>query len=287
MNLILQTKPKMSITRKIIYIVLVSLCVIAIAIGVYMQFFTEAKLDVILGINKFYGKSDEEYENLKADFDNIFTNTLNNIVNEKYNIQKIDENVDLIFTEYENTKNIDGKYNLNVNIPCINIKNDTTISYNKQIKEIFEEKAKSIIASEDSKNIIYTVEYVAYINDNILSLVIKSELKEGASAQRVIVQTYNYDIQNNKEVTIEDVIKYKGIEQAYASNKIKNEIKKVQEQAEELKKLGYSIFTRDYTDEIYKIENVAEFFLGNDGYLYIIYPYGNDHITSEMDLVVF
>lgn len=287
MNLILETKQKMSSVRKIIYIILLLLCVVAIAIGVYMQFFTDSKLDVILGINKFYGEDDEEYQEIKSNFDNIFTNQLNSVVDEKYNTKKINEDKDLIFTQYQNIENIDERYNMNVNIPYINIKNDIVDLYNKQIRETFEEKAKNIIASEDIKNEIYMVEYAAYINDNILSLIIKSELKEGTSAQRVIVQTYNYDIENNKEVTVDDVLEYKGIEKTYASSKIRNEINKVQEQAEELEKLGYSIFSRDYTNDIYKVENASEFFLGNDGYLYFVYAYGNDNITSEMDLIVF
>ena len=287
MNLILPTKQKVSFGRKTIYIILACLCVIAIAIGVYMQFFTDAKLDVILGINKFYSKTDEEYENLKSQFESIFTNKLNNKIDEKYNIQKIDNNKELVFTAYEKAQNVDGKYNLKVNIPYINIKDENVISYNNMIKEIFQNKAEEIIVTENVENEIYMLDYVAYINDNILSLVIKAELKEGGNAQRDIIQTYNFDLENNRELKIEDLLKYKAIDQNYANTKIKEEIKKYQEQAKELEKLGYTIFARDYTSDIYKVENATEFFLGNDGYLYVIYAYGNDNLTSEMDLVVF
>ena len=45
------------------------------------------------------------------------------------------------------------------------------------------------------------------------------------------------------------------------------------------------MFTRDTKSDIYKIENATEFFV-HDNNLYIIYAYGNDKITGEMDLVV-
>lgn len=57
------------------------------------------------------------------------------------------------------------------------------------------------------KNVIFTVEYVANVQDDILSLMIKSNLKEGSNAQRIIIQTYNYDLRNNKEISLERVLK--------------------------------------------------------------------------------
>lgn len=53
------------------------------------------------------------------------------------------------------------------------------------------------------------MEYVANVQDDILSLMIRSNLKEGVSAQRIIIQTYNYDLRNNKEINLEEVLKIK------------------------------------------------------------------------------
>ena len=64
-------------------------------------------------------------------------------------------------------------------------------------------------------------------------------------------------------------------------SKIKNEEKK----AEDLKALGYNVFTRDTKSDMYKIKNATEFFVHNNN-LYIIYAYGNDKLTSERDIVV-
>jgi len=41
----------------------------------------------------------------------------------------------------------------------------------------------------------------------------------------------------------------------------------------------------DVSNDMYKIENSKEFYLTNDT-LYIIYAYGNDNFTSEIDLIV-
>ena len=68
--------------------------------------------------------------------------------------------------------------------------------------------------------------------------------------------------------------------------KINNEIKTIQKRVEELAKLGYTIYQRDYTSDIYNINNVTDYFMGNDNTLYIIYAYGNQNHTSEMDIII-
>ena len=158
--------------------------------------------------------------------------------------------------------------------------------FNTEIKDIFEKKAKSIINSQNN-NVIYTVDYSAYVSNNILSLVVRSTLKEGSNnPQRDIVQTYNYDLTNQKKITIDDMLELKGITKKEANQTIKQEIKTVQQKVEELGKLGYSVYARDYTSDMYSINNVTEFFMGENNVLYIIYAYGNLNNTSEMDVVV-
>ena len=89
----------------------------------------------------------------------------------------------------------------------------------------------------------------------------------------------------NRE-TINELIQLKNIDKTNANKKIKEEIEKSQEQNTKLAELGYNTITRDATSDTYKIENTKEFFLGDKGYLYIIYPYGNKEYTSEMDIVI-
>ena len=59
-----------------------------------------------------------------------------------------------------------------------------------------------------------------------------------------------------------------------------------QEKAAELAKLGYTTYNRDYTSDIYSINNVTEYFIGKDNALYIIYAYVNENNTNEMDVVI-
>ena len=136
-----------------------------------------------------------------------------------------------------------------------------------------------------NRNIIYTVEYAATVENDILSLIIKSNLKEGANPQRLIVLTFNYDLKNNKEVTLEEIIQKKELKFTDVQNKINEEIKQQQNRVNGLKELGYSIFERDVNNSMYKISDTKEFFIKDDK-IYIIYAYGNDALTSEMDLII-
>ena len=68
-------------------------------------------------------------------------------------------------------------------------------------------------------------------------------------------------------------------------NKIDKEIKLESQRVEDLRTLGYAVFERNPEDEMYKIENSQDFFV-KDGNIYIIYAYGNENLTSEMDLVI-
>ena len=50
--------------------------------------------------------------------------------------------------------------------------------------------------------------------------------------------------------------------------------------------LGFLRYQRNPDDDMYSINNVSEFFLGADNALYIVYAYGNQNHTSEMDIVI-
>ena len=160
----------------------------------------------------------------------------------------------------------------------------TVEKFNNEIKNSFQGKAEEILNTQE-KNIIYTVKYKATIENNKLSLIIYSDLKQETSAQRIIIQTFNYDLENNKELTLEDILNNYEIKKNDVQDKVNKDIKEEQRKAEELKELGYNIFSRDVNSEIYKVENITEYFVYNNN-IYIIFAYGNDKITSEMDLVI-
>ena len=280
MNLILDTKPKMSLKRKIIYISVLIICIVAILIGTYLQVFNTNSAS--------YTKlSEEEYIVLETNFENIFLNNINNNSDYKLDLKnRINSNDNIIGVSYLNASTEDRKYSLNVTIPYININSDVTKKYNSDIEEIFKQKALDILEDENASNVIYTVEYTSYINDDILSLIIRSTLKEGNNAQRVIVQTYNYNLSTDQEVTIDTLLDLKGITRNYAESEVVKKIREKENEVESLKELGYSIFERDYTSDIYKMRNTTEYFLGEQGRLYLVYAYGNDNYTSEIDVVI-
>lgn len=273
-------KPK-NTKIKAIYMVIIIICVIAISIAVYLQFFKEEKIGVIFGITS----DNEKYSELESNFNNIFTNDVSILDNTNIEVTKVEQDNDIVYSKFNKELQKDD-YSINVAIPYINIDEDIVQKFNVEIQSAFKSKTESIVSSTDRK-IIYTVNYKAYIQNDILSLVIKSELKEDSSKQRIIVQTYNYNLKEKKEVKLEEILNIKSIDTQTANNKIKDTIKEKQKQNQSLADLGYNLYARDYTSSIYDVNNADQYFLGQDGHVYIIYAYGNDDFTSEMDLVIF
>ena len=282
MNVVIEDESQKNKKLKIFYMGIIAICVIAVIIAIVLQIFNKNDASQV---SKLPQLTEEQKNQSKDEFYDIFDNKVNYLENNSYKISKVDSNKEIIYIGYKNDNTKINDYELNVNIPYININNDIIEEFNEQIKDIFEKKAKSIINTE-SNNVIYTVDYSAYISNNILSLIIRSTLKEGTNPQRDIIQTYNYDLTNQKEYTIDDMLTAKGITKKEANQKIKEAIKEQQKKSEELEKLGYTTYKRDYTSDIYNINNVTECFMGKDNTLYIIYAYGNENNTNEMDVVV-
>lgn len=281
MNVVIEDESKKNRGLKIFYISILAVCIIAIILTVIIQ---------IVGENETVGSNlpeltDSEISQYEEEFYNIFDNKVNYAENNSYKISKLEPNEEIIYSGYQSHESKINDFELEVNIPYININNDVVEEFNNQIKETFEKKAKSILNSQNN-NVIYTVDYSAYVSNNILSLVVRSTLKEGTNPQRDIIQTYNYDLSNQKEYTIDDMLQLKGITKKQANQTIKEEIKKEQEKSEELQQLGYTTYARDYTSDMYSINNVTEYFMGEDNALYIVYAYGNENNTNEMDIIV-
>ena len=268
---------------KIFYISIISICIIAIFAAIFIQISQDTSVESPTRLPEL---TDDKISVHKQEFNEIFDNKVKyDFDTSAYKINRINEKEEIVYLGYQNKENKVNDYELDVNIPFINIKSEVVDEFNKQIKEIFEQKAKSVLNTQNN-NVIYTVDYSAYVSNNILSLVVRSTLKEGGNPQRDIIQTYNYDLINHKKCTINDMLNLRGITPKDAGQKIKDEIKTVQQREEELALLGYSIYARDYTDDMYNINNVTDFFMGSDNVLYIIYAYGNLNHTSEMDIVV-
>lgn len=281
MNLELPEKEKIPKKRIIMYAVILLICVIAVIVVVGVQILGNDVVDNMFGINKITKRTEEEEANLKANFENIFDNQIED--KGEYKIQKIKQDENLVYTNYTKEEK-NEKHEIDVNLPYININNEETDNFNKEIENTFKGKAEEIL-KDSNQNIIYIVKYKAYVENNILSLVIYSDLKQNTSAQRVIVQTFNFDLKENKKLTLEDIIDSFDLKKADVQSKINTDIQKEQKKSEDLIKLGYNIFSRDINSDIYKVENASEYFVYNNN-IYIIFAYGNNKMTSEKDIII-
>lgn len=254
---------------------IVLVCAIAIAIGVYAQVTNR-------GVIKAEKKENKEYEDLESNFDDIFTNTINKAENAKQDIN-YDE---IIYCAY-NINEEKNNYIVNAKIPLFKIENDVTKQVNKEIYDTFAATIVNIAKNSGAAHTTFNLDYVVYVNNNILSLVIRCKYKDGSNPQRYIIQTYNYDIDNNKLVDINEILEYKNLNKDDVEKKVEDKIKEENAQMKSISEQGYPVYIRNENDEIYKVENTPNYFLGENNYLYLVYAYGNNNFTSDKDLVIF
>ena len=259
--------------RNIMYISISIICVISIIIGVYYQMF-EGKVIDEGAVNEMANVIEEaeadDPEDLLEEFNELFDNKF---YTQGYSINTITkiaglENKNVIYTAYDIKKEDEEKYSIDIKLPVFNVTGDIPARFNSRTQSIFADKASSILTI-GTKYTIYNIDYVAYLNENILSLTIKATLKEGNSAQRTIVQCYNYDIETNKSVTLDEILGKEAAKQAEIISEATGQI----------------VYKRDLNNAMYLTENVSNFFIGKDGQIYIIYAYGNNNITSEIDII--
>lgn len=273
--------------QKIIFILVGAFCVFALIAGIYTQFFvgnkgsdyTQNPTDNISGDSR--PKTQEEIKNqLKSLFTNDFIN------NSTYEVQKANDSKDIVYSAYDIQKK-EELYEVDIHLPVINISGDVPASFNKITQSVFVDEASKILNKKYTEKVIYDVNYISYINDNILSLAIKSTLKRGNNPQREIIQTYNYNLETGEKVELVDVLTKRNIVQSECQNKINQVVSKAQEEAQILVKSGYQVYNRDLSNSIYQLSNISNFFLGSTGELYIIFAYGNQNFTAEMDVVLY
>lgn len=222
---------------------------------------------------------------LVDNFDDVFQNSFKN-TNTSEEAEKIDADKDYIYTNYEKTEVNSGNYEIDVKIPVININSEKIKSYNEDIKQVFQDKAESIL-NGGSNRAVYSVDYEAFLNNNILSVVIRSTLKEGSNPQRVIIQTYCYNIKEMKKVEFSDIMTLKNLDTNTVQEKIRKQIQGKQEEAKALQQLGYSVYIRDLRSDRYDVENISNFFIDENNNIYVIYAYGNSSNTDVTDIVIF
>lgn len=281
-----KSKEENSIGRIIILMLIAIVCVVAIFEAVYVMIFSvDGTLENVTTSVTNNIEVDEK-EVLKDNFQTIFKNDIVSNV-DTVNIPKKDNKYNLVYVAYNKVEKSTGKYDLDVQIPHININSTEIDNINNEIDKIFINKAETIIAeNSNSENIVYSIKYRAYVNNDILSLIIECTLKEGSNAQRIIIKTYNYNIQTGKVLTIEDLAQLKQLNKNIIESKIKDEINSQISMEKSLVEAGYSVFNRYPESDMYKYENLSNIFIDEKDNLYIIFAYGNTNNTSELDLVI-
>lgn len=275
--------------QKLIFILVGAFCVLALIAVIYAQFFVGSSNNNNIQNpdnsinNEIKPKTQEE---IKSQLNSLFTNEIISNDYDETNLQKRDASKGIVYSAYDIQKQ-EGNYELDVHLPVININDSVATDFNKMTQSIFANKASEILNNKYTEKVIYSVDYISYVNDNILSLVIKSTLKQGNNPQRVIVQAYNYNLETGEKVQLVDVLAKRNIIQSDCQNKIHEIVTKAQEEAQVLVQSGYTVYNRNLSDSMYQISNISTFFLGKNEELYIIFAYGNQNFTSEMDVVLY
>ncbi len=274
--------------KYLFFVAIILICVVALCLGIYAQFFykysdTDA---LMMGINIGSQKNAEEIDALKSNFNNLFTNS---IIGENVN-SKIErlrtENNNLVFTTYDLVNEDENFYSINAKIPILNIKTDKAQEINADIKTEFYDMANNVMRRTEGLT-VYTVNYASFINNDVISIAIKASLKEEGKSEKLTVKTYNYSISEQKLLSLTDLINLKGTTVNKVQNTINEDIKKAYNNARIIAEEFGNLYERDLSSDIYKVESTDTFFLTNDGYVYVIYAYGNKDYTNEMDVVIF
>ena len=88
-------------------------------------------------------------------------------------------------------------------------------------------------------------------------------------------------------LTLTDLITLKKDTVENIQDKITSEIKTAYTNAKIIAAEYGNLYERDVEGEMYQVENATTFFLTDDGYVYVVYAYGNKDYTNEMDIVIF
>ena len=269
----------LGLNRTLFLVIIALLCVLSICVGIYAQFFYKySDADPFMLGAVANAKEEEEKDKLASSFDTIFTNQL--IGQTAIGASKIDESQALVYTSEDVVENSEGLYNINAQIPVININNDTAKSMNDDIAKTFSDEIAKIKGSTELYT-VYTVDYISYVNGDLLSLAIKAtHYKQGDNAnQTIILKTYNYNLSKQTSVTLSDVMNAKGLTPDNVQIDINNKLKALNEKEAET---GYASVVRDLNSDMYKIENTNNFLVSNESDIYIIYNY-----DTKLDVLVY
>ena len=267
---------------------IIMVCIIALCIGIYIQFFyrySEAD-PLMLGIKFGSARDTQKINELKNEFNKLFQNKFVIGDSKIQSINKKQNSKDIVYTGYDLQNEDVNFYQIDINIPILNVESEVANKINSEIKSEFYDTA-NVIMRKMSGYTVYSVNYTAYYFNNVISIVVKASLKEEGRNEKVSIKTYNYNIENNSNIELKELIEKTDNKDKKVQSKINSEIEKYNKNALAVAKEFGSTYTRNLESAIYKIENTKEYFVTDSGKLYIIYPYGNDEYTNEVDIIIF
>ena len=155
--------------KYLFFIALILVCIVALCLGIYAQFFYKySDTDAfMIGINIGSQKNAEEIDALKSNFNSLFINDLVG-ENENPGIDRLrTENNNLVFTTYNLVNEDENYYSVNAQIPFLNIDSEKAQEINAEIKTEFYDIANNVMRRTEG-NTIYTVSYASFINKDII-----------------------------------------------------------------------------------------------------------------------
>ena len=173
MNVQLPKEYKVRKRDIVIYTICIIICVVALTVALTVQVLGENVTNKVFHANKLQIASEEEQVKLRTDFENMFTNEFTGHIE---NAEKKDESKNFVYTTYENQDTVQGNYTLDVHIPNFNIKDETLEQINNKITTEYKQKVNQILNNNGSQ-IIYSVEYNSYVENDILFLIISIKFK--------------------------------------------------------------------------------------------------------------
>lgn len=227
----------------------------------------------------------KEQEKMKKQEEEAIINAEENFKRLFLNLEYTENENEAVTLSYKMEKIEQGKYDVNAKVPLLNIETDTANAVNDDINNIFGKKLLEVV-KENTAYSKYHVDYIAYTNNNIISLIIKATLKEGSDPQRIMVKTYNYDLVENKLLSLKEYMELNNIDKSAVQSQIINYIRGKNENIDIALAQEYNLYVRDVRSEEYLIENIKNYYIGQDGKLYIVFAYGNNNATETVDVVI-
>ena len=281
MNIEKHKHEKASNSTVIMHIIAIVSCLIAVVVISFAIYYGSDELNIKTGKEKEEEKVILKKEELKRDL-------LERLENITYtygenHIKKENETKSLVDIMYYEKKEEENAYSINVYVPYINIDSEVVKKFKNKMENTYIKKIQDI--KEKNSKTIMSTQYLAILQDNILSIIVSTDLKEDTTSQRLLIETFTYDLINDKEISLQE---YLSKNSKYNQKEITQEVKKyVLEQKEKnstLEEAGFELYKRDENSKMYHVEN-TEYFFVDENAIYLIYPYGNKNKTREVDII--